>query len=379
MTADSPAIRDTAHEARRTPLHDLLGRRGARFTDFAGWLLPLQFEQGVLHEARRTREAAGIFDVSHMGQWLVSGPDADALVRRLLPVDTGTLSIGRTRYTVMLNEAGGVVDDLLVSREADDAFWFVVNAARREADRSHVSTLAESMDVVIEEQSGWALIALQGPEAESTLRSVLDFPKQMRFMDVRWAQSDAGPVRVSRTGYTGEDGFELSAPAPVGEALAGRLLERAEVEPAGLAARDALRLEAGLCLWGHELDESTTPWQAGVGFAMSPARLREGGFVGAEVVAAEGARDVDRLRVGLRPSGRAPVREGAAIMDQAGRRIGEVTSGGFGPTVDAPIAMGYVEAAFAEAGRELAIDRRGKSMPAVVAPLPFAAHRYRRD
>ena len=371
-------------EIARTPLYALHVELGARMAPFAGYEMPIQYKSGILAEHLQTRAAAGLFDVSHMGQAFLDGPDHETTTRALealCPADLLNLAPGRQRYTQFLNAEGGIVDDLMVSRPpgADGRIALVVNAARKSVDvallRAH---LPKSVKLTICDEA--ALVALQGPSAAAVLARLAPGSgiDAMPFMSVRPIRLGRFDAQVSRSGYTGEDGFEISLPASEVEAFARRLLGDSEVEPIGLGARDTLRLEAGLCLYGHELDEATDPIEADLAWSIQKRRRAEGGFPGASRVQAALKDGPSRKRVGLRLDGRAPAREGAEIQDAGGTPIGRVTSGGFGPSVGAPIAMGYVERAHAEIGSPVGVLVRGKSLAARVAPLPFHPHAYHR-
>ena len=372
---------------KRTPLHALHVALGARMVPFAGYEMPVQYTAGVLREHLHTRQKAGLFDVSHMGQIALratsGGPENAAVaLERLVPQDILAVAKGRQRYAQFTNAQGGILDDLMVANFGDHLF-LVVNAACKEADEAHLrAQLSDGCE--IESLPGRALLALQGPKAEAVLARLCADASSMRFMD-------AGPRRVagldcfvSRSGYTGEDGFEISVPAAEAEALARLLLEDGDVLPIGLGARDSLRLEAGLCLHGHDIDSTTTPVEAALEWSVQKSRraggARTGGFPGAEKILAQFADGAPRRRVGLRPEGRAPVREGAALFadDAASEKIGAVTSGGFGPTLNAPVAMGYVPTALAAAGTRVFADVRGQRLPLVVAPTPFVPNTYKR-
>jgi aminomethyltransferase len=360
-------------EIRRTPLHDLHRELGARMVPFAGWDMPLQYPAGILAEHRHCRGAAALFDVSHMGQVRLAGASAAQGLERLVPADVAGLAPGRARYTVLTSPDGGVLDDLIVSNAGDHLF-LVVNAGGREQDLAH---LRDHLDGV-EELADRALLALQGPAAAAVLQRLAPASAALRFMGTATMEVAGARCRVSRLGYTGEDGFEISVSAEDAVRLARALLDSPEVRPAGLGARDSLRLEAGLCLYGHDLDPSTSPVEAGLGWTIQKRRRAEGGFPGAARILAELKDGPARRLVGLRPELRAPAREGSEIQDGDGRAIGRVTSGGFGPTVGGPIAMGYVEADRAAAGTAVQLIVRGKPQAAKVAELPFVPHRYHR-
>jgi len=374
-------------ELRRTPLHDLHLRLGARMVPFAGYAMPLQYAGGIIKEHLHVRAAAGLFDVSHMGQIALrprSGGVADAAraLETLVPGDMVGLRPGRQRYTLFTDEAGGVLDDLMVSHQGDH-LMLIVNAARKAFDEAHLRTrLSDACTVA--PLADRALIALQGPAAEAALARLSPDVQALRFMDARPVTLAGAACLVTRSGYTGEDGYEISVPASAAVALAGALLRDPAVAPVGLGARDSLRLEAGLCLYGADLDETTTPVAAALEWTVPPVRRagrpRAGGFLGADPILVELLRGAPRRRVGLRPEGRAPVRADAAVFDSetAATPIGAVTSGGFGPSLDAPIAMGYVGRSAAATGTRLFAEVRGKRLPVTVADLPFVPTRYKR-
>jgi aminomethyltransferase len=360
----------------RTPLHSLHRRLGARMTGFAGYEMPVNYPPGILAEHLHTRAAVGLFDVSHMGQIRLRGAGAAAALEALAPGDILGLAPMRLRYTLLLNEAGGIIDDLMATRLADGLF-LVVNAARKAVDLAHLREHIDS-SVAVEPLPDRALLALQGPQAAAVLSRFAPNLATLPFMAAAEAAIGGEHCFVTRSGYTGEDGFEISLSAEGAETLAERLLAEAEVMPVGLGARDSLRLEAGLCLWGHDIDEATTPVEAGLAWAIGKRRREAGGFPGAAAVLRQLAEGPERRRVGLRPDGRAPAREDTEIADPAGNDIGRVTSGGFGPSVGAPIAMGYVAAPHAALDSPLNLIVRGMPRPAHVARLPFVPHRYYR-
>jgi glycine cleavage system T protein (aminomethyltransferase) len=369
-----------------TPLHALHVELGARMTAFAGYDMPLQYSLGVLKEHLHARTAAGLFDISHMGQIALraksgDGGDASRALERLVPVDMIGLAPGRLRYAFFTNALGGIHDDLMVGNWGDHLV-LVVNAARKEADEAHLrAQLGDACDV---EQLDRALIALQGPKAEAALALLAPECTSMRFMDARTLTLMGAECIVMRSGYTGEDGFEISIPADIAREIAEELIANPCVAPIGLGARDSLRLEAGLCLYGSDIDESTTPVEAGLSWAMQNVRrrrgAREGNFPGAEIILGQLEHGTLRHRVGLRPEGRAPVRACAPLFaaEDAGVQIGKVTSGGFGPSFNAPIAMGYLPTATAVPGTTVFAELRGKRLPVVVAPLPFIEPKYKR-
>ena len=366
-----------------TPLYARHVELGARMVPFAGYEMPVQYPTGIIAEHVHTRTSAGLFDVSHMGQGAITGPDFETVARAfeaLVPGDILGLAPGQQRYTLLLNEQGGIIDDLMVSRPLDPAqgrLNLVVNAACKTGDFAHIEqNLPEG--VVLETAPEQALLALQGPAAVEVLERLSPGAAGMRFMTVRPLHVAGVAVLASCSGYTGEDGFELSVSAADAVALWDRLVAEPEVAPIGLGARDSLRLEAGLCLYGHDINQETSPVEAGLGWAIGRRRRGEGGFPGVIRIMDELRDGTVRQRVGLRPEGRAPAREGAAVLDRDGELVGEVTSGGYGPTVGGPIAMGYVAADFSEPGTELLVVVRDKRIPAEVVEMPFVPRRYRR-
>jgi aminomethyltransferase len=361
---------------RHTPLYDLHRARGARLVAFAGYEMPVQYPTGIIAEHLHTRAQAGLFDVSHMGQIRLHGAEAARALEVLVPGDLQGLAPQRMRYTLLLNDTGGILDDLMVTR-IEGGLMLVVNAARKEADLAHLQARLDPA-VAIEPHFERALLALQGPTAATVLARFAPGVEQMPFMSAAEALLAGTPCFVTRSGYTGEDGFEISLSAADAPALAERLLAEPEVMPIGLGARDTLRLEAGLCLYGHDIDETTTPAEAALAWTIGRRRRSEGGFPGAAIVLRQLAEGTERRRVGIRPDGRAPAREGAAVVDQAGNMVGCLTSGGFGPSVGGPIAMGYVDSAHAADGTALAVIVRDVARPAHVARLPFVATRYYR-
>ena len=361
-------------ELATTPLASLHRRLGAKMVPFAGYSMPVQYPDGVLAEHRHTRAAAGLFDVSHMGQVILRGAERVGALERLVPGDIRGLAVGRIRYTLFTNGQGGILDDLMVTNAGDHLF-LVVNAACKEADTAHLrSVLGDAVKPLPER----ALLALQGPLAAQVLARLAPEAAEMAFMSWRRLELAGIVCWASRSGYTGEDGFEISVPAELAERLAQRLLDEPEVKPIGLGARDTLRLEAGLCLYGADIDSVTTPIEAGLAWTIGKRRRAEGGFPGAAEIRRQLAEGPPRRRVGLRPDDRAPARAHTVVTLADGRPVGEVTSGGFGPTVDGPVAMGYVETAQAVPGTPLLLMVRGQPRPARVVDLPFVAHRYRK-
>ena len=367
-----------------TPLHALHVELGARMAPYAGFDMPINYPAGVLTEHLHTRRSAGLFDVSHMGQARIEGPDHAALaifLEALCPADILNLAPGRQRYTQFLNERGGIIDDLMVARPpgGNGVLRLVVNAARKAVDFALLAErLPKALRLMPLEDA--ALIALQGSTAASALARLApgEGLETMPFMGAKRARVADIETFVARSGYTGEDGYEISLPAAQAERFARLLLAEPGVAPIGLGARDSLRLEAGLCLYGHDIDEATDPVEAALAWSIPKRRRVEGGFPGAERIQRALANGPARLRVGIRPDGRAPAREGTEILTPGGANIGVVTSGGFGPSVGAPIAMGYVERAHAEVGAPVALMVRGKPLSARIVPLPFYPHRYYR-
>jgi aminomethyltransferase len=380
----------TGEALRSTPLTGAHRALGARMTPFAGYDMPVQYPAGILKEHLWTRAHAGVFDVSHMGPAFLeltdrSGdPDGDhravaALIEPLVCGDIRGLKPGQLRYTLLLNPGGGMLDDLVIGRPAEPerqgGLYIVVNAATKDGDFAAMTAAAGSAGRLERADSG-ALIAVQGPEAAAVVEGLAPGASDLGFMTFATLAFEGEPVAISRSGYTGEDGFEILAPAEIAERLLTRLLSDPRAAPVGLGARDSLRLEAGLPLYGHDADETTSPVEAGLAFAVSKRRLKARDFPGAARIAAELDGDVARVRVGLRVLEGAPAREGAPIVSPTGEAIGAVTSGGFAPTLSAPIAMGYVPPAFAAAGTPLAVQVRGRSQRAEVVDLPFVPHRY---
>ncbi len=357
------------------PLDSWHRARGARMVPFAGYAMPIQYE-GIIAEHRWTRESAGLFDVSHMGQLIVAGSEAEKGLESLLPADLAILKEGRLRYSLLLTEDGGIIDDLMATRRGDH-FYIVVNGATKEGDIEHLQSKLPA-GVVLDHMKEQALLALQGPKAVEALARLAPGVADLSFMQGGAFEIEGGTAWISRSGYTGEDGFEISVPASRVVALADLLLEQPEVKPIGLGARDSLRLEAGLPLYGHDLDHSTTPIEADLGFAISKRRRGAGGFPGWARIVRELEQGVIRRRVGLAIEGRQPVREGAMVVDGEGNDVGKVTSGGFSPMLEAPIAMAYVPAASAEPGAQVTLAQRGKIFQAKVVPMPFVPHRYQR-
>ena len=377
--------RVTMSDLQQTPLYDLHLELGGKMVPFAGYSMPVQYPMGVMKEHLHTRAAAGVFDVSHMGQVMVTGPSWDAVAlafETLVPMNVLGLEDGRQRYGFFTNDAGGIEDDLMFARRGDDLF-VVVNAACKDADIARMKEALEP-EITVTPVTDRALVAVQGPAAGAAVASLDAAADKMRFMDFGTLTLDGVEVWASRSGYTGEDGFEISVPEAQAEALVRRLLEIEGVEPIGLGARDSLRLEAGLCLYGNDIDAGTNPVEASLTWAIQKARRaggeRAGGYPGADAVQTAFDDGVDRKRVGLAPEGRAPMRDGTPLFDAAtgGTQVGEVTSGSFGPTVGGPVAMGYVSEAQAGIDTMLWGEVRGKRLPVTVAKLPFVAANFKR-
>ena len=362
----------------KTPLHALHVSLGAKMVPFAGYDMPVSYPGGILAEHRQCRESAVLFDVSHMGQLRLVGADAAAALETLVPVDIVGLAEGKQRYALFTNDDGGILDDLMVTRRADH-FFLVVNASCKEADTAHLRARIGSR-CTIEPMPDRALLALQGPKAATVMARLAPNLAQLTFMSGAEARIAGIAVFATRSGYTGEDGFEISVADVDAEALARTLLDQPEILPAGLGARDTLRLEAGLCLYGHDIDTTTTPIEAGLTWAIQKVRRpggdRAGSYPGAATIGRQITDGVAKKRVGLVGLDRAPVREGAAILDAGGASVGRVTSGTIGPTVGKPIALAYIATALAAVDTRVSADVRGKLLPMQVAPMPFAPHRY---
>lgn len=357
---------------KQTPLNALHLRLGAKMVPFAGWEMPVSYPAGLMAEHAACRNGAALFDVSHMCQVDVSG-GAEAF-EALVPAALTTLKPGQARYTFFTDAGGGILDDLIATNTGD-GLYVVLNAARRDHDLAHLTT---HLGLPFVERSDLALLALQGPRAGTVIESLAPEAARLVFMQTLLVQVDGVPMRLSRLGYTGEDGFEISLPAGDATAFAERLLAAPGVTAAGLGARDTLRMEAGLCLYGQDIDETTTPIEAGLGWAIQKSRRAAGTFPGAARILQDLETGPNHRLVGIVPNGRAPARAGTQITAPDGTPIGQVTSGGFGPTLQKPISMGYVAAAYATADTEVALMVRGKPLPARVTPLPFVPHRYKR-
>ena len=369
---------------KRTPLYDLHVALGARMVPFAGYDMPVQYPTGILTEHQWTRTEAGLFDVSHMGQCFLIGADHETTARALeamIPADIVNLKPGQQRYSQFLTEDGGILDDIMVTRSAlpdeDGTLMIVVNAGCKDQDFAHLAKhLPKTIKLILAPHR--ALLALQGPKAASVLARFAPEVATMPFMSALSTKIDGVPVHISRSGYSGEDGYEISIHEDKVRSLADRLLKENEVRPIGLGARDSLRLEAGLCLYGHELDLTTSPVEAHIQWSIQKRRRDEGGFPGFERIKRELTEGPKRKRVGIKPEGRAPAREGTEIHDAAGNKIGVVTSGGFGPTLNGPCAMGYVDTAHSAVGSRVSLIVRGTAMPAEITAMPFVPNRFYR-
>jgi aminomethyltransferase len=361
-----------------TPLDALHRELGAKMVPFAGYDMPVQYPTGIIREHQHTREAAGLFDVSHMGQVVIEGTGTAAMLESLVPVDVEALGIDRQTYALFTNDRGGVLDDLIITRWAEDRFFLVVNAGCKQQDIAHLHAHLSGQSLTVME--GRALLALQGPGAREVMRGLCPEAAELVFMQGLAAELDGTPVYITCSGYTGEDGFEISVPGERAESLARRLLSEEVVLPIGLGARDSLRLEAGLCLYGHELAEDIDPVQAGLLWSISKSRrpdgARPGGFPGADVIFGNIENKPPLRRVGLTVEGKRPVREGQPVLDPEGRPVGEVCSACYGASVGGPIAMAYVQRELGEPGTSLAVDVRGKSLPVTVTRMPFSPQRY---
>ncbi len=378
MSAPTSASPTATSPLLKTPLHTLHLELGAKMVPFAGYELPVSYPAGILAEHRHCRESAALFDVSHMGQLRLLGPDAPAALESLVPVDVVDLAVGRQRYGFFTNSSGGILDDLMITRRADDLF-VVVNGACKAADTRHlVANIGHRCTV--QPLPDHALLALQGPRAVDAMRALSPDAAGLVFMSGTWARIGDADCYVNRAGYTGEDGFEISVPAAQADAVARALLALPQVKPAGLGARDTLRLEAGMCLYGHDINETTTPVQAGLTWAIQkvrrPGGARAGHYPGAPVIEGQLSSGTSHKRVGLLGLERVPVREGASLVDGQGHKLGHVTSGTLSPTIDQPIAMAYLASNHALPHHEVYAEVRGKRVPMRVTPMPFTPHRY---
>jgi aminomethyltransferase len=369
---------DTHELLRQTPLHALHLELGGKMVPFAGYEMPVHYPAGILKEHLHTREKAGLFDVSHMGQAFLSGADPATALERVTPADVVGLKEGQQRYALLLSDGGTILDDFMTARLAGEtALFLVVNAATKEDDFTYIAKKLHGL-ATLTPQPQRALLALQGPAAEGVLARHAPGVASLAFMKIARFEMAGAPAIISRSGYTGEDGFEISLEANDAERVARLLLGEPEVLPIGLGARDSLRLEAGFCLYGHDMDDKTDPITANLAWSIGKRRKIAKDFPAAEAIMHKLFEGPKSKRIGVRPEGRAPAREGTAIADKAGRVIGRITSGGFGPSLNAPIAMGYVENAFAGDDTDIDLIVRGKPLPARVAPMPFVPHRYKR-
>ncbi len=366
---------DSNSPIKKTPLYDLHVELGAKMVDFAGWQMPVQYPSGIMSEHHQCRNKAALFDVSHMGQVLLKGETAAHELENLVPSSITGLKSGKARYTVFTNDAGGILDDLIVSN-AGDYLFVVVNASMRDQDIAHMRQHLGFVDVI--ELNEHALIAIQGPAAETILSAFAPTAAQLKFMETTEAEILGIHCRISRLGYTGEDGYEISIPQSHAIKISKALLEHDDCAPAGLGARDSLRLEAGLCLYGNDIDTQTSPVEAQIQWLMQKRRRQSGGFPGADRILKELSEGPSRKLVGILPGGKAPARQGVEITTTDGQPIGQVTSGGFSPTKQYPISMGYVSAQHAEPDTEINLTLRGKSVPAKIVTLPFVPQNYKR-
>jgi aminomethyltransferase len=374
-----------ARALKRTPLYELHCELGAKLTEFAGYEMPVQYSLGILGEHQHTRTKAGLFDVSHMGQIILRGSsyqETALAFERAIPMDVVDLKVGRQRYGFLTTDGGGILDDLMFSNRKDHIFA-VLNAACKDSDIVHLRTLLEP-EISIEVIENRALIALQGPASETVLSEFNSQISAMKFMDVETLSIAGAECWISRSGYTGEDGFEISIPSSAAEAITRSILSKQEVEFIGLGARDSLRLEAGLCLYGHDIDEDTTPVEASLTWAIQKARRTNGerakGFLGDEIITQQLDMGTYRKRVGFLPQTRAPMREGVEIYETESSKevIGKITSGGYGPTVGHPVAMGYINSEYVDSNDNLFGELRGKRVPVKIAKLPFVPLNFKR-
>ncbi|WP_417317060.1 glycine cleavage system aminomethyltransferase GcvT [Emcibacter sp.] len=364
------------NDLKQTPLFKLHEELGGKMVPFAGYAMPVQYPMGVMKEHLHCRAEAGLFDVSHMGQVVITGDDADRWLEKLVPGNIVDLKPGRMRYTQFTNDAGGILDDLMVTKRENDLF-LVVNAACKVQDIAHLEAHLPE-DFTLTELTDRALVALQGPKAAAVLARFVPAVAEMPFMSCLEDDLDGVPCFFSRCGYTGEDGYEISLPSEEADRLCRLLLAEAEVEAIGLGARDSLRLESGLCLYGHDITKRTSPVEGNLLWSIGKRRREQGGFPGDVIIQTQIADGPGRLRVGILPKGRAPAREGTEILDADDNVIGTITSGGFGPTLGGPVAMGYVKSRFSKTGTEVFLSVRGKKLPARVADMPFVKQRYYR-
>ncbi|MBY6067911.1 glycine cleavage system aminomethyltransferase GcvT [Leisingera aquaemixtae] len=360
---------------KRTPLYDLHVELGGKMVDFAGWEMPVQYPMGIMGEHKQCREKAALFDVSHMGQVILRGENVGEKLETLCPQAYAGLKEGKARYGFFTNEDGGIMDDLIVSN-AGDHYFVVVNAALRHQDIPHMRANLDGVEVT--EIFDRALVAVQGPKAEDVVGELCPAARELKFMETTIAEIGGVECRISRLGYTGEDGYEISIPEADAIRVSKLFLAHDDCEPAGLGARDSLRLEAGLCLYGNDIDQSTSPIEASLSWAIQKRRKEEGGFPGAARIQKELAEGAAKKLVGIKPEGRAPARQGVEIQSESGDTLGAITSGSFGPTVGGPVAMGYVAADQSAAGTKVNLIIRGKAQPAEIVALPFVTQNYKR-
>ncbi|CUI01747.1 glycine cleavage system aminomethyltransferase GcvT [Leisingera aquaemixtae] len=360
---------------KRTPLYDLHVELGGKMVDFAGWEMPVQYPMGIMGEHKQCREKAALFDVSHMGQVILRGENVGEKLETLCPQAYAGLKEGKARYGFFTNENGGIMDDLIVSN-AGDHYFVVVNAALRHQDIPHMQANLDGVEVT--EIFDRALVAVQGPKAEDVVGELCPAARELKFMETTVAEIDGAECRISRLGYTGEDGYEISIPEADAIRISKLFLAHDDCEPAGLGARDSLRLEAGLCLYGNDIDQSTSPIEASLSWAIQKRRKEEGGFPGAARIQKELAEGPAKKLVGIKPEGRAPARQGVEVQSEGGDTLGTITSGSFGPTVGGPVAMGYVAADHAAPGTKVNLIIRGKAQPAEITALPFVTQNYKR-
>ena len=360
---------------KRTPLYDLHVELGGKIVDFAGWDMPVQYPLGIMGEHKQCREKAALFDVSHMGQVILKGDNVGGKLEALCPQAFAALKEGKARYGFFTNDAGGIMDDLIVSN-AGDHFFVVVNASMRHQDIPHMAANLDGVEVT--EIFDRALVAVQGPAAENVVGTLCPAARELKFMETTLADINGVECRISRLGYTGEDGYEISIPEANAEEIARAFLAHEDCEAAGLGARDSLRLEAGLCLYGNDIDDTTSPIEGSLIWAIQKRRREEGGFPGAARIQREIAEGPAKKLVGIKPEGRAPARAHVEIQSLDGDTLGEITSGGFGPTVGGPVAMGYVSKGHGEPGEKVNLIIRGKAQPAEIVALPFVKQNYKR-
>jgi len=366
---------DNTQLAMRTPLYDLHLELGGKIVDFAGWQMPIQYAAGIKAEHQQCREHAALFDVSHMGQVELRGDDVPTRLEALVPSDVQSLSPGKARYTFFTNDNGGILDDLIVTN-AGEYIYLVVNASMREQDVAHLQKALHGISIV--EKMDQGLLALQGPKAAAVLGVHCPKALDLVFMESVECSMIGVDCRISRLGYTGEDGFEISMPATHAETIARELLSHEDCAPAGLGARDSLRLEAGLCLYGNDIDSTTTPIEASLLWAIQKRRREQGGFPGASKILQQIDKGTARQLVGIQPEGRIPARRDVQVLDNSGSTIGQITSGCFGPTVDGPIALAYVASEHAQTGSIVQLSIRGKLHPATIVKPPFVKQNYKR-